>query len=117
MGHPILLDLQQFLQARKGHVLVDGLHGQALGALAHAGEVVHGPKEADVAVGVAIGLHALEQGLAIVQRQVGGIQLQGRIGLDGGVVPALGAGIFHGEHMVRKGAAEDQLALVLGLGL
>ena len=65
----------------------------------------------------AVGLHALKALLGVVKHHGGGVQGQGAVGHDAGVVPALALVIVHDEHMVGEDFAEAQLALVGGLGL
>lgn len=93
-----------------GHGQLGGDLGQAhtLGGVVHALDVAVGAEQLDRAVGGAIGLQTLEDLLGIVQHLGGGVNLQGAIGDDAGIVPALALVIVHDEHMVGHVLAKDQ---------
>lgn len=75
------------------------------------------PEELNGVVHGAIGLHALEDLLCVVEHHAGRIHLEGLIGDDAGIVPALALGVVHQEHMIGEDLAKAQLALVGGFGL
>ena len=108
-GDPVLVD---------GHDFLDGLHKVLLGNPGDAQAVIGvvGPlgvhvraEQVGFAVRAAIGLQALEHGLAVVEHHGGGVQLDLLIGHDAGVMPALALGVIHDEHVVGEDVAKAQL--------
>ena len=47
-----------------------------------------------------------------MENNAGGVQDEGGIGNDPGIVPALTAGIVHQEHVIGEDLAEAQLVLI-----
>ena len=117
-GNPVLvgvdgglyrLDEQLFVHEGDAHTLVGAV--ETLG--------VHvGTEEVDLAVGGAVGLHALKHHLGVVEDAAGGVQADGAVGNDLAVVPALALVVVHDEHVVGEVLAKAQIALIrLGLGM
>ena len=115
MRNPGFLDYNQLLQALQGGLLVQGGHAHALGAAAHAGQVVLGPEELQAAVGTAVALGAFKDGLAVVKHHGCGIHREIAVGNDAGIAPADSLLIVHQEHMVGENTAETEGGLVRGL--
>ena len=117
VGDPVLLHFHQSLHGLDKILLGNGRNAQTVGRVLQTLGVAIGPEELDGVVHRAIGLHALEDLLGVVQDHAGGIHLEGLIGDDAGIVPALALGVVHQEHMIREVLAKAQLALVGGFGL
>ncbi len=94
---PQRFDEQVHRQLRQRQALRRALQAPAVGVRAE------GP---DRTVGMAVGLDALEDLLAVVQHRGGRIQRQRAVGADLGIVPALLAVPFDGDHVVGEGVAE-----------
>ena len=72
------------------------------------------PEELDRPGSGAVGLEPLKALLRIVEHQRGGIQRDGGIGNNSGVVPALTGGVIHQKHMVgKKGAKAERTGWLL----
>ena len=94
-------------------------HGQALGAAGEAGGVGLRAEGGDAAVGLGVGLEALEDRLRVVQDRGGRVQLQRRVGGQPGVVPALPGLVAGDEHAVGEVPAEARVGQhlrALGVG-
>ena len=104
--HPVLIHLDEGLDGLQKILLRDVGNAELLGRIVEAADIVQRAEEIDLPVSRAVGLHALENLLRIVQRHDGGLQGDGAVGDDAGVMPALAVGIIHEEHMVREKAAE-----------
>ena len=92
--------------------------GQAAGAAGEPGGVLVGPEGPDRAVGVPVGLHALEDLLRVVQDRGRRLERDGPVCRDAGVVPAPVGGPRGQHHVVGEGLAEagvgeDRLALLV----
>ena len=116
MGHPVLLHLHNGLHGLDEVLLGELGNAEPLVGVVHAAGVALGAEELNPVLRGAVGLHALEALLGIVEHHGGGVQGQGAVGNDPGIVPALALVIVHDEHMVGKNFAEAQLALVGGFG-
>ena len=114
VGDPIPLQLDQLRDASQGQLLGDLGQRDPLGGVVHPADVVHGPEQLDGAVVSAVGLQALKDLLGIVKHLGRGVDLEGGIGDDAGIVPALAGVIVHDEHMIGHALAEHQSG---GLGL
>ena len=108
IGHPVLLHLHQLGDAGQGDLLGDLGQADSSGGVVHPGDVVPGPEQLNGAVGGAVGLQPLKNLLAVVEHFGGGVDLQGAVGDDTGVMPALASIVVHNEHMVGHGFAENQ---------
>ena len=108
VGDPVLIHVNQLLQAFQGSLLVQGRHAHTLGAAAHAGEIVRRAEELEAAVSAAIALHSFENGLAVMQDHRSRIHGEVTVGNDAGVMPAHTGFIVHEEHMVGKDPAETK---------
>ena len=117
MGHPILIHFHQGLHRLDKVVHRDLRNAHPVGGILHPLGIALRAEELDGALRSAVGLHPLKQFLGVVKDHGGGVHLEGRVGDDAGVMPALSAGVVHQEHMVRENFGEAQLALVGGLGL
>ena len=117
MGHPVLVHFHQGLD--RLDEVVHGNLGNAhpVGGVLHALGVAVGAEQLDGVVRGPVGLQTLENLLGIVEDHAGGVQGEGLIGDDAGVMPALVRGVVHDKHMIREDLAEAQLALVRGFGL
>ena len=82
MGNPRTVCLHQFRQRIEEAPLVDGRHAHALCALVEACDVVCGPEQGHTTIGLAEGLHTLEDGLPIMQGHRSRTQRHVAIGLD-----------------------------------
>ena len=69
------------------------------------------------AVLAAIGLETFENLLAVVEHGGGGVNGQGAVGLNAGVVPTPALGVLYQEHVVGKQLAEGETGLILRLFL
>ena len=117
MGHPILIHLHQSL---------DGLHKVFHGDIGHT-HTVSGvvaalgvavrAEELDLAFCGTICLQTFEDLLCIVEHHGSRVHLEGLIGDDSGVMPAVVRIVVHDEHMVGKFLAEAQFALISRLCL
>ena len=117
VGDPVAVHVHDGLDGLDVVVLRDGGDAQTVGGVLHTLGVAVGPEQLDGAVGGAVSLHALKNFLGIVQHRGGGVELEGAVGHDAGVVPALTGGVVHDEHMVGEDLAETELRLVHRLGL
>ena len=116
-GHPVLLHLHDGLHGLDEVLLGDAGDAEALVGVVHPAGVAVRAEELDLVLRGAVGLHALEALLGVVEHHGGGVQGQRPVGDDAGVVPALSLVIVHDEHVVGEDFAEAQLALVDGFGL
>ena len=116
VGDPVLLQLDQFHDAGQSQLIGDAGHAQTGGGVVQTLDVAVGAEQLDGAVGGAVGLHALENLLTVMQNLGSGVDLQGAVGDDAGIVPTLTLVIVHDEHMVGHVLAEYQLGS-LGLVL
>ncbi len=120
-GYPGVVLGQQRLE-RADEVLVGELRqGQAAGAAPEALGVLLGAEGPDGAVGMPVGLDALEDLLGVVQHGGGGVQGQGAVGTHLAAVPAGVQGPAHmghvvGEVLAETGVGEDLLADGVGRG-
>ena len=101
-GHPVLIGLDQGLEGLEVYVLGHGGDAQFLGGADHAADILVRTEELDFALRGAVGLEALEDLLGVVEHHGAGLQLQGAVGDDAGVVPAHALGVVHEEHMVGE---------------
>ena len=117
VGDPVLVHFHQSLDGLDE--ILDGNLGdaQTVGGILHPLGVAVRTEQLDGVVRGAIGLHALENLLGVVEHHRGGVQGEGGIGDDAGVVPALALGIVHHEHMVGEDFAKAQLVFVGGFRL
>ena len=88
-----------------------------LSGVLHPLAVTVGAEQLDGVVRGPVGLQALKDLLGVVEDDTGGIQREGLIGDDAGIIPALAGGVVHQEHVVGEDFAEAKLALVRGLFL
>ena len=102
------LDAEVHVQLGDAHTLVGDV--EAL-------EVLVGPEQQDAAVLGAVGLHALEGLLGVVEDGGGGAQGDGAVGNDAGVMPADALVVVHQQHVVGEDGAEAQLRALGGLFL
>ena len=114
VGDPVPLQLDQLRDAGQGQILGDLGQGDTLSRVVHPADIVHGAEQLDGAVIGAVGLQALKDLLGVVEHLGRRIDLEGSIGDDAGVVPALAGVIVHDEHMIGHALAEHQSG---GLGL
>ena len=91
----------------------DSRDTQALGAAVEAAQIVHRAEQLDISLRIAVSLHSLENGLAIMQHHGSGIQRKIAVGNNAGVMPALALRIVHDEHMVGKDLAKTELGFIL----
>ena len=117
VGDPVAVHVHDGLDGLDVVVLRDGGDAQTVGGVLHALGVAVGPEQLDGAVGGAVSLHALKNFLGIVQHGSGGVQLEGAVGHDARIVPALAGGIIHHKHVIGEDLAETELGLVLRLRL
>ena len=117
VGHPVLIHLYQRL---------DGLHKVLHGDIGHT----HTVSGVIAALGVAVRaeelnlafcgticLQTFEDLLGVVEHYRSRIHLEGLMGNDSGVMPAIVRIIVHDKHMVGKFLAEAQFALISRLCL
>ena len=117
MGHPVAVHIHQSLDGLNVVLHGDLRDAQTVGGVLHTLCVALGAEQLDGVIRRAVSLHALEDLLCVVEHHGGGIQLEGCVGDDACIVPALTLGVIHNEHMVRKLLAKAQLRLVLRLFL
>ena len=115
MGHPVLIDFHQLLQALEGGFFIQMGHGHALGAAGHAGQVFLRAEQLQPAVLPAVALGALKNGLPVVEHHRRRIHGKIAVGHNARVVPAAALFVVHQEHMIGEDAAKAQLGFVLGL--
>ena len=89
--------------------IVDGRDAQPVVGQVQPGHVLIGAEQNHLAVGGAVGLHALENLLAVMQAHSSRIQGQGSVGDDARVMPALALVVIHQKHVIGKNVAEAQL--------
>jgi len=90
-------------------LLVRRGHGHPAGRIVEAAHVLHRSKQIDAAVGPAIGLHALEDHLGVVERNRGRVQREGRERLDFGVMPAAIGRVALREHAIGEDDAKAEI--------
>ena len=112
MRNPVLIHLDQSLHGLLKILSGDGRNAHTIAAIHKAMGVAVGAEQLNVAVRGAIGLHALEQLLCIMEDHGSGIQFKAAVGDDSGVKPTLAFGVVHNEHMIGELFAEAQLGLV-----
>ena len=112
--HPLVVDGDQLLQGLEEQVLRQRGHAQALGGARHALGVLLRAEGRDAAVRLAVGLDALEDGLAVVEDHAGRVHGQRAIGLDAGVVPADLLVVVDEDHVVGEVDAEARALEDLG---
>ena len=106
LRHPALVGADQGVDG--GHEVLDREHRQRqpLRGADHPGRVLLRAEGPDRAVRVAVGLHALEDLLRVVQDGGRGVQRERGVRRDAGVVPALLGGPLGDEHVVGEVPAE-----------
>ena len=114
-GHPVGLQAHQLLDGGQGVLLRQLGDAHPVAGGVDPLHVFHGAEELDGAVGGAVGLQALKDLLGVVEHHGGGVQREGGVGYDPGVVPALTLVIVEQEHVVGKNLAEAQ-GVGVGLG-
>ena len=117
VGDPVLVDFHQSLDGLDKVLNGDLGNAQTVGRILHSLRVAVGAEELNGVVSGAVGLHAFEDLLGIVEHHACGVQLKGSVGNDAGVVPAFAIGVVHQEHVVAEELTEAQLALIGGLCL
>ena len=117
LGDPVLIEHHKLLQGLDAEVNVQSRDAQALVGTVQTLEVLLGPEEQDAAVLGAVGLHALEGLLGVVEDGGGGAQGDGTVGNDAGVMPADAPVVVHEQHVVGEDGAEAQLRALGGLFL
>ena len=104
--NPVRVDLHQLRDCFEEQVFGDFGHRQPLGRLREAAGIFLRPEHGDAAVGEAVGLHAFEDFLGIMQHGAGRVDLKWFTRTDAVAVPALALGIADRHHMVGEEAAE-----------
>jgi len=112
VGNPVLFNLHDRLDGIHKILHRDGGDAQAFMGVLHPAGVAVGPEQLNLIVAGPIGLHSLEALLSVVKHHGGGIQGDGLIRYDAGIVPALALVIVHDEHMIGEHLAKPQLALI-----
>jgi hypothetical protein len=105
-GHPVAVDLDEGVDGVEEQLLGQLGHGEAGGRAVEALGVLLRPEDRDAAVGLPVGLEALEDGLPVVQHHRRRVELQRRVGGELRVVPALVDGPADRDHVVGVDAAE-----------
>ena len=95
----------------------DGGDAHTLGGVGETLAVAVGAEQLDLVIGAAISLQTFKDFLTIVEHGAGGIQREGTVGDDAGIVPALALGIVHQEHIVRGDLGKLQFGLISGFFL
>ena len=109
IGDPLLIQLDQLSDTGQGQVFRHLGQGNALAGQVQPTHVVHGAEQLDGAVCGAVGFQTLEDLLGVMEDLGGWVDLEGGIGDDAGVMPALTLVIVHHKHVVGHILAEDQL--------
>ncbi len=117
MGHPVTLHIHQSLNSLHEILFRDLGDAQTVGRILETLCVAVRAEQLHGVIRGAVSLHALKNLLCIVEHHRGRVQLEGSVGDDAGIVPALALGVIHDEHVVGKFLAEAQLRLVLGFSL
>ena len=117
MGHPVLVHFHQGLDRLDEVVHGDLGDAHPVGGVLHPLGVAVGAEQLDGVIRGPVGLQTLKDLLGVVEHHAGGIQGEGLIGDNAGVMPALVRRVVHDKHMIREDLAEAQLALVRRLGL
>lgn len=82
--------------------------------IVHAAHVLHGTEQSYLALVVAVCFEALEHGLTVMEDRSGGIENEGRVRLDAGVVIIpLSVMILHHEHVIGEVLAEFQIGVLV----
>ena len=115
--HPVTVHIHQSLDGLDVILNRDLGDAQTVSRVLHTLCVALGAEQLDGVIRSAVSLHALEDLLCIVEHDRSGVQREGCVGDDAGVMPALALGIVHNEHMVGELLAKTQLRLVLRLFL
>ncbi len=113
VGHPVAVNIDQRLDGLHKILRRDGGHAQTVGRIVEAVRIALRAEQLYLALGSAVGLHALKNFLRVVKNGGGGVHLPRAVGNDAGVMPALACGIVHQEHMVAELFAKAELGLVL----
>ena len=113
-GHPVGVHGDNGLESLEVDVFGDVRDAHAGGGVVHTRDVLRRPEQLDRAFGRAIGFQAFEYLLRIVQHVRAGHELDGSIGHDTGIMPALALVVIHEEHVVGENLAEAEL---VGRGL
>ena len=111
--HPVAVNIDQGLNGLDKILRRDGGHAQTVSRIVETVSVAVGAEQLDLALGGAVGLHALENFLGVVEHGGSRVHFPRAVGDDTGIVPALTGGIVHHEHMVAEDLAKAQLRLVL----
>ena len=107
-GHPALVHLHQGADGFLDHGGIEFRDAEVVRGAVEAAGVVAGAEQADLAVGAAERLQAVEDRLAVVQDAGGGVQGERRVRLDARIMPALPGLIVHQEHVVGEDFSERQ---------
>jgi len=98
-------------------VLVHGRHAQTTAADIEAADILVGSEHVHRAVvAVPVGLHALEDLLAVVKHLGGRIEGKRTVGYDAGVMPGT-IPVVHDEHVGGESGAETVIAVRRGRGV
>ena len=117
MGDPILLQFHQGPHGTDLEFRIQLGHAHPLCAPVHPVGVLQRAEHLQAAVLAAVGLETFKNFLAVVEHGGGGVNGQGAIGLNAGVVPAPAFGVLYQEHVVGKQLAEGETRLILRLFL
>ncbi|MPM60965.1 hypothetical protein SDC9_107819 [bioreactor metagenome] len=94
-GHPVGFHPYQSFDGLQRQILRQSRNTKARAGVVEASYIVHGAEKLYPAVRRAVGLHALENLLSIMEHHGGGIQDKGSVGYDPGVMPALAGMVVH----------------------
>ena len=122
LGHPRLVDVDEEAHGLEEEFLGQLGHGHAGGGALEAAGVLLGAEGDDRPVGVAVGLEALEDRLAVMQHRRGGVHGQRAVRLDARGMPAtvgvpVDADHVVGEVLAESGLGQDAGALLVGAGV
>lgn len=108
-GDPVLVDLHQLFDSLHSERLVDQRDTETVVGQIEPRHVFLRPEQYDPSLRRAVGLHAFEDLLAVVQAHGGRIEGERAVGNDPGIVPALSLIVIHQKHVVGEDGAKPQL--------
>ena len=117
VGNPVTVNVNQGLNSLNKILNRDLGDAKTVSRILETLCIAIGAEQLHTAVSSAVGLHALKNFLCVMEHHGSGVQRQGGIRHNAGIMPAFTGGIVHQEHMVGKNLAEAKLAFVLRLCL
>ena len=107
--NPLLVHFHDLAQRFKEQFLRQLRHRQATGRVLEPLGIAVGAESFDGSVGLAVGLNALENCLAIVENRGGWIHLERSVRLHAGIVPTISLVPVNEDHMVGEVATKPRI--------